>query len=198
MRKTISQISVLALTCGALMGAAPALAQGQPPHPHGAHSMPSEVSPPAAVPARLPTAPGQDAFGAIQEIVGILEADPTTDWSKVDIMALRAHLIDMNEVTLNALAKQENLPDGVTLTVTGTGRTRGAIQRMLPAHANELTKLGFSARTTLLPDGVRMTVTSPDKDQAVKLKALGFIGILALGAHHQRHHLMMARGQFRH
>ena len=30
-----------------------------------------------------PTMPGQDAFGAIQEIVRILEADPKTDWSKV-------------------------------------------------------------------------------------------------------------------
>src|SRR5215475_7467525 len=30
-----------------------------------------------------PTIPGQDAFGAIQEIVQILDADPNTDWSKV-------------------------------------------------------------------------------------------------------------------
>jgi hypothetical protein len=33
----------------------------------------------------MPTTPGQDAFGAIQEIVGILEADPNTDWSKVNL-----------------------------------------------------------------------------------------------------------------
>jgi hypothetical protein len=32
-----------------------------------------------------PTMPGQDAFGAIQEIVGMLEADPATDWSKVNL-----------------------------------------------------------------------------------------------------------------
>ena len=47
-----------------------------------------------------PTMPGQDTFGAIQEIVQILDADPKTDWSKVDLEALRQHLIDMNEVTL--------------------------------------------------------------------------------------------------
>jgi len=41
--------------------------------------------------------PGQDAFGAIQEIVQILDADPKTDWSKVDLEALRQHLIDMDE-----------------------------------------------------------------------------------------------------
>ena len=33
----------------------------------------------------MPTLPGQDAFGAIQEIVGKLDADPNTDWSKVDL-----------------------------------------------------------------------------------------------------------------
>jgi hypothetical protein len=32
-----------------------------------------------------PMMPGQDAFGAIQEIVRILEADPKTDWSKVNL-----------------------------------------------------------------------------------------------------------------
>jgi hypothetical protein len=28
-----------------------------------------------------PTMPGQEVFGTIQEIVRMLEADPTTDWS---------------------------------------------------------------------------------------------------------------------
>ena len=45
--------------------------------------------------AGQPTMPGQDAFGAIQETVSLLEADPATDWSKVNIAALREHLIDM-------------------------------------------------------------------------------------------------------
>ncbi|MFI5002553.1 MAG: hypothetical protein ACHQK9_21925, partial [Reyranellales bacterium] len=52
--------------------------------------------------AAAPALPGQDAFGAIQEIVRLLEADPKTDWSKVDLEGLRQHLIDMNEVTLKA------------------------------------------------------------------------------------------------
>lgn len=50
----------------------------------------------------LQTQPGQDAFGAVQEIVALLEADPATDWSKVNLDALRVHLIDMNEVALHA------------------------------------------------------------------------------------------------
>jgi hypothetical protein len=51
-----------------------------------------------------PIMPGQDAFGAIQEIVRILEADPNTDWTQFNLQALRQHLIDMNAVTLKAEA----------------------------------------------------------------------------------------------
>jgi predicted RNA binding protein YcfA (HicA-like mRNA interferase family) len=32
----------------------------------------------------------------------------------------------------------------------------------------------------------------------VKLKALGFIGIMVQGSHHQLHHLMMAKGEHVH
>jgi hypothetical protein len=39
--------------------------------------------------------PGQVAFGAIPEVVRILEANPATEWSKVNISALQQHLIDM-------------------------------------------------------------------------------------------------------
>jgi hypothetical protein len=35
----------------------------------------------------------------------LLKANPRTDWSKVNIAALREHLIDMNEVTLQAGAE---------------------------------------------------------------------------------------------
>jgi hypothetical protein len=145
-----------------------------------------------------PTMAGQDAFGAIQEVVRILEADPTTDWSKVNIAALREHLIDMNEVTLHANATEKALDDGVEITVTGTGRTRDAIKRMVPAHVHELAEIGWTARTEDVPDGVKLVVTSKDAKQVVKLKALGFMGIMVQGAHHQPHHLMMAKGEFRH
>lgn len=42
--------------------------------------------------AVLPQETGQSAFAAIQEIVTKLEADPATDWSKIDIESLRQHL----------------------------------------------------------------------------------------------------------
>jgi hypothetical protein len=87
----------------------------------------------------MPTTPGQDAFGAVQEIVGILEADPNTDWSKVNLEALRQHLIDMNAHQIDQThlndwtAKAETLPNGVVLTVTSDD----------PQQVQHLRGLGF-------------------------------------------------------
>jgi hypothetical protein len=146
----------------------------------------------------MPTSPGQDAFGAIQEVVQILEADPATDWSKVNIGALREHLIDMNEVTLRASASERMLDNGIEIAVTGEGRTLAAIKRMVPAHVRELAAHGWNAKTEDLPNGVKLTVIASEAQPLAKLKALGFLGIMVQGGHHQPHHLMMARGAFVH
>jgi len=145
--------------------------------------------------ASPPTATGQDAFGAIQEIVQILEADPATEWSKVNIAALREHLIDMNEVALRAVATERALGNGIAIAVTGEGRTLEAIKRMVPAHTSELVRLGWNAATDELSNGVLLTVTTSDPKQVRKLKALGFMGVMVQGGNHQPHHLMMARGE---
>ena len=145
-----------------------------------------------------PTMPGQDAFGAIQEIVQILQSDPKTDWSKVDIEALRQHLIDMNEVTLHAAATQRDIDNGIEMKVTGEGRTLDAIKRMVPAHVNELREIGWNAKSDELPNGVTLTVMASETQPLAKLKALGFIGVIVQGSHHQAHHLLMAMGQFVH
>ncbi|MGB8560948.1 MAG: hypothetical protein WCD62_21265, partial [Pseudolabrys sp.] len=142
------------------------------------------------------TPPGQDAFGTIQEIVQILQSDPKTDWSKVNIDALRQHLIDMNEVTLHAAAAQRMIDNGIEITVTGEGRTLEAIKRMVPAHVNELHEIGWGAKSEDLPNGVRLTVLASEAQPLTKLKALGFMGIMVQGGHHQPHHLMIAMGQF--
>ncbi len=143
-----------------------------------------------------PTMPGQDAFGAIQEVVQILQADPTTDWSKVNIAALRQHLIDMDEVTLRAKAAERVLDNGIEIAVTGEGRTLEAIKRMVPAHVSELREIGWSAKSEDLSNGVKLTVTASESQPLAKLKALGFMGIMVQGGHHQPHHLMMAKGEF--
>ncbi|HEY5732853.1 MAG TPA: hypothetical protein VIS50_03870, partial [Methyloceanibacter sp.] len=130
------------------------------------------------------------------EVVRLLEADPATNWSKVDIGALREHLIDMNEVTLDAATDEKPLDNGIQILVTGEGRTSDAIKRMVPAHAHTLSATGWNAKTEDLPNGVKLVVTSDDPSQVTKLKALGFMGIMVQGSHHQMHHLMMAKGEF--
>lgn len=189
----------IAVTTGAVLATVAALgalhfAQSSAQSPaHGHAAMHREA------PAAMPTLPGQDAFGAIQEIVQILQADPATDWSKVNLAALREHLVDMNEVTLRAVATESPIDGGVAIAVTGSGRTLDGIRRMIPAHGQELNRLnGWRATTEALPDGVRLTVTSTDPAQVVRLRALGFAGLLVSGAHHQPHHLMMARGEHFH
>ena len=44
-----------------------------------------------APPVVLPTQGGQGAFTAISEIIRLLEADSTTDWSRVNLERLRLH-----------------------------------------------------------------------------------------------------------
>lgn len=170
-----------------------------PPHGsmmdmHAMHAMHARQMESAA-----PVSSGQGAFGAIQEIVARLEADPATDWSKVNLEALRQHLIDMNEVTLRADAAATPVAGGLTIAITGSGRTLAAIQRMVPAHAQEIDGLNhWRVSTAALANGMTLTVTSDDSKEAQKIRGLGFIGILVSGSHHKPHHLAMARGEFPH
>lgn len=141
-----------------------------------------------------PTQPGQAAFATIQEIVQILEADPATDWSKVDIEALRQHLIDMDNVTLRAVVQSTPVEGGVQFTVTGTGDVRDSIRRMVAAHAATMSGVGgWKYVSAEVGDGASLTVIVPAQDLP-KLKALGFVGVMTVGMHHQEHHLMIARG----
>ena len=147
----------------------------------------------------IPTAPGQAAFGAISEIVRLLKADPTTDWTKVNIEALRQHLIDMNEVTMNAAVVQRNVPGGIEVDVTGAGRTMEAIRRMAINHSSVLDAGGdyrASARETA--GGAHLTITAKDANDAsvvARIRGLGFAGLMTEGDHHAAHHLALAKGQ---
>ena len=143
----------------------------------------------------IATQPGQDAFAAIQEIVEILVADPKTDWSKVDIDALRQHLIDMNNVTLAANVKNEPIDGGTRFIVTGEGPVRDSIRRMTIAHSAIMKSVdGWKFEAAEIEGGASLTVHVPAKE-VDKLRGLGFFGVLTLGMHHQLHHLMIARGE---
>ena len=167
--------------------------------PHGADMHAQHMRAMHGMTGGGPTMPGQDAFGAIAEVVRILEADPATDWSKVDIERLRQHLIDMNEVVLRAVVRQTPVPDGLAMEITGTGRTEQAIRTMVVPHAVELDRMPeWSARTEPIPNGVRLTVIAKKTDDAklvARIRALGFAGLITEGAHHQPHHLAIAKGE---
>lgn len=176
----------------------PAAALAQP---HAGHSHVGHASPPAqqmghqhGAAAAAPVQPGQGAFAAIQEIIAILDADPKTDWSKVDIEALRQHLADMSAVTLLSDVKAEPIDGGMMFTVTGAPPVRDAIRRMALAHAATMNDAaGWQFAAAQIEGGATMAVKVPATDLA-KLKGLGFIGVMTRGMHHQNHHLKIARG----
>ncbi|MEP7172656.1 MAG: hypothetical protein ABI705_04110 [Aestuariivirga sp.] len=163
-------------------GAAPA---AEKTHDHGAMMMGSGV----------PGETGQAAFAAIQEIVAMLDADPATDWAKVDIEALRQHLIDMNNVTLGAAVEAAEVVGGIRFSVSGEGPVRESVRRMVMAHAATMNGVdGWLFMAATSDTGANLTVSPPDQASMAKLRALGFIGVMARGMHHQQHHLMLATG----
>lgn len=157
---------------------------------HSGHGMNNEGQ-------EKPTMPGQEAFGTIQEIIGILKKDPNTDWSKVDIPALKKHLIDMNEVTLYANVDEKELENGLEMKVTGNDRTIGSIKRMVPTHVQmTLNKVeNWEVKVKEIDNGVILKATSQKSNEIEHIKGLGFIGLMATGANHPSHHLMMAKGE---
>jgi hypothetical protein len=192
-------VIVLGVVATAGLASHAVLAQG-PPTGHPArpgsampHHHPSHRHAPGQ-----PAQPGQDAFGAIAEIVGLLDADPRTDWRQVDLERLRQHLIDMHEVVLRADVRPTPVPGGLAMEVTGTGRTERAIQAMVVPHARELNDMpAYAAKAGTIPGGVRLTVTAKNESDTraiARVRGLGFIGLLTEGGHHRPHHLAMARG----
>lgn len=143
-----------------------------------------------------PTLPGQDAFGAIEEIVAILEADSSTDWSRVDIATLRTHLVDMNQLVMDTDVRENTIDGGLEITVTGQGRTLQAIQTMVPAHALMIDgQNGWTVKADVTVTGSKLTVTSVDAKETAHIRGLGFYGLMVSGSHHQIHHLGLARGE---
>ena len=200
-------VVTLGIALGGLMLAHTVLAQHAPTSGPGQRHQPAHGEPMHAEHMRAmhgmatsgPTMPGQDAFGAIAEIVRMLEADPATDWSKVDLERLRQHLIDMNEVMLRSAVRPTRVPGGLAMEITGEGRTEQAIRAMVVPHAAELDRMPeWAATTESIPNGVRLTVTAekPEDTQLVaRIRGLGFAGLMTQGAHHQPHHLAMPKGE---
>lgn len=143
------------------------------------------------------TEAGNDAFAAIQEVVNQLMADPNTDWQKVDLEALRQHLVDMDNFTLHVkVVSQKPIEGGVEFVVQPTTpEADGSLQRLFTAHPAILKQeTGWDMVSTKLKNGYRARVTSSNPKDVTKIRGLGYIGLVALGKHHQLHHWQMATG----
>ena len=172
--------------------------QGQASHDHAAHHRAAHAAHATASPsAGLLTEAGNGAFAAVQEVVRLLESRPDTDWSKVDLEALRQHLIDMEHMTLGAeVLSHETVPGGARFRVRGVDEAaHAAIGRVLGAHAGMIAaERGWTMEMARGDGEYVIVVTSPREEDAARIRGLGYIGIMALGDHHAPHHLMIATG----
>ena len=165
----------------------------EPGMPHGTGTVPTPSG------GAMLTEPGQGAFAALSEVVRVLEADPATDWSKVDLSGLRDHLRDMDRLVSDAVVEARELPNGLSVTVSGDADTVDTVRRMVPAHAKELAKdERWSVVANATDRGAELTVTSDDPAVVARIKGLGFFGLMASQDHHREHHMMMARGEGAH
>ena len=144
------------------------------------------------------TEAGNDAFGTIQEVIRQLNRDPHTDWSKVNLEALRQHLLDMHDMTLNVdVISQKPIKNGMQAIVRPTTeRAALALDRVFMAHPAQLKNDTGWDMTVKKTDGqYTLTTTSANPADADKIRGLGYIGLMAYGDHHQRHHWAMATGK---
>lgn len=168
----ITRLAILLLIAGS--------AQAQ--HAHGNHGN-ADVS-----------ETGQAQFASIAEIVTILRDDASIDWARVDIQALRDHLVDMDNVTTRSVVNVEETDTSIIFAITGSDEVARSIQNMVSAHSPMLAaETGWSVASELVADGATMTITVSD-EQRDKVLGLGFYGVMTIGAHHQQHHLMIATG----
>jgi len=185
----------LAVTLGALLGvAAPVAAQtrdccegiddfGYRKHFHDR-------------PARLASElGGQDALGAIQEVVGLLLADPSTDWSRVSIARLRQHLVDLERLTLFARVEEAPIERGLRVRIGGDDQLLASARRAVLRHAERMD--GFRDwRVTGedAGDAIVLELTTDREEELEVLRGMGFYGFLASGVHRPHELLAVARG----
>lgn len=166
-------------------------------HDHATDSAGSSAADSPAAGSASSALAGQAAFGTIAAIVAQLEADPAIDWSRVDIEALRQHLIDMDRVVMDAVVESTDLPTGARFEVEATGPAIASIQRMTMAHARALDRsTRYRATATTTDRGAVLEVVASDgsAETIAKIQGLGFAGLLTIDDHHARHHRMLASG----
>ena len=112
--------------------------------------------------------------------------------------ALRQHLVDMQNFTLNVeVLAQKSIEHGVEFTVKpATIGAAASLERLFSAHPAILKQeSGWDMTVKKNADSsYTAQVTSATPGDAVKIRGLGYIGVVAFGKHHQAHHWQMAVG----
>lgn len=144
------------------------------------------------------TESGNDAFGTMQEVLQNLLVDPETDWSKVNMEALRQHLVDMKNFTMDVdIISKKPINAGVQVVLEPHNqRVRESLDRVFSAHPAQLKKeTGWDMKIQKLNNQYIISITTDNSEDIVKIRGLGYIGIMTWGNHHQPHHWMMAKGE---
>jgi len=163
-------------------------------HSSGQHSGHAHSGSQSAVPL---TEAGNDTYGTLQEALQQLLADPKTDWSKVNMEALRQHLVDMNNFTVNIdIVQQTPIKNGVEIILhPHNKRVAESLKRMFAAHPAQLkNETGWDMKIVDLNGKYKISISTRDLNEVKKIQGLGYIGIMAWGNHHQAHHWMIAKG----
>ena len=141
---------------------------------------------------------GNYAFWTIQEAIEKLDADPNTDWTKVNMEALREHLVDMQNFTINVdVLSQKPVKKGMEAVVRPTTKSsEESLERVFAAHPTQLKKeIGWDMKVEKKGDLFTVKVTTDKPAEVAKIRGLGYIGAMAMGAHHQLHHWSMVKGE---
>ena len=142
------------------------------------------------------TESGTDPFATMQEAIAALEANPNTNWERVNIEALRSHLVEMQDMTINVEVVQHSIKGGFRAIVTPTtDRATRSLTKVLSAHPTQMkAETGWDMQVKNNNGVFTLTVTTERAEDVAKIRGLGYIGIMAYGNHHQPHHWAMASG----
>ncbi len=143
------------------------------------------------------TEAGNDIFGTIQEVITALNNNHNTNWSKVNLEALRQHLLDMDDMIRNTkVIKQTPINNGIKILVQPTTpRAFESLSRVFNAHPVQLKlETGCEMNVKKQYKQYLLTITG-NKADTNKIRGLGYIGLMAYGKHHQVHHISIATGQ---
>ena len=151
----------------------------------GAGTAEKPVMPTAPAPSATPLKEAGNAiFGTIQETIKMLDADPNTNWEKIDIEGLRQHLIDMENFTSGVdVLSEKKIEKGAEMVIRAKSEmAHHSLSRALKAHPSMLTsETGWTMGVKQSKERFTLTIETQKPEEVARLRALGYIGVMALG-----------------